>query len=110
IFTANEDIEVTVAFDDSIAEDKAAEIDKQVKLVQAELQSRVRAIMDIFGITEDEALKVIKEIADESRQMMPEPPDDSHLFGDREYGEMLSYQGFMWYNRHNKCTSDTGIS
>ena len=84
IFTANEDIEVTVAFDDSIAEDKAAEIDKQVKLVQAELQSRVRAIMDIFGITEDEALKVIKEIADESRQMMPEPPDDSHLFGDRE--------------------------
>lgn len=84
IYKASEDIEVTVAFDDSIAEDKGAEIDKQVKLVQAELQSRVRAIIDIFGITEEEAKKVIKEIADESRQMMPEPSDDSILFGDRE--------------------------
>ncbi|MFA8439311.1 phage portal protein [Pueribacillus sp. YX66] len=84
LFIAKDDYEVSIAFDDSIAEDKGAEIDKQVKLVQAELQSRVRAISEIFGITEEEALKVIEEIANESRQMMPEPPDDSHLFGDRE--------------------------
>lgn len=80
---APEDYEVTVAFDDSIAEDKTAEINKQVQLVQAELQSKKRAIMKIFGVTEDEAMKIIAEIAEEQRQVAP-VIDDSILFGARE--------------------------
>src|SRR5699024_2719299 len=74
--------EVTVSFDDSIAEDKKAEIDKQVLLVNAELQSKKRAIMKIFGVTEDEAMEIITEIEEEQKQA--EPPMDSTVFGEGE--------------------------
>lgn len=83
LFVSRDDLEISVAFDDSIAEDKAAEINKQVQLVQAELQSKKRAIMKIFGVTEDEAMEIIAEIAEEQRQTAPEV-DDSILFGARE--------------------------
>src|SRR5690625_4511056 len=59
LFTSRDELDVKVAFDDSIAEDKAAEINKQVQLVSSELQSKKRAIMKIFGVTEDEALLII---------------------------------------------------
>jgi len=75
--------EVTVTFDDSIAEDKSAEIDKQSQMVLNGLQSKKRAIMKIHGVTEDEALEILKEIADEEGQENREP-DDSVLFGARE--------------------------
>lgn len=83
LFTSSDDLEISISFDDSIAEDKAAEINKQVQLVQAELQSKKRAIMKIFGVTEDEALEIIAEIIEEQRQTAPEI-DDSVLFGERE--------------------------
>src|SRR5690625_1986118 len=83
IYSTNEEIEVSVAFDDSIAEDKSAEIDKQIRLVQAELQSKRRAIMDIFGVTEDEAELIVAEIIEEQKLNAP-GIDDSILFGDRE--------------------------
>lgn len=83
IFKGDAELEVSVSFDDSIAEDKSAEIDKQVRLVQAELQSRVRAIMDIFGVTKEEAEEIISEITEEQRRTAPQI-DDSVLFGDRE--------------------------
>src|SRR5690625_3503946 len=83
IYSTNEEIEVTVAFDDSIAEDKSAEIDKQIRLVQAELQSKNRAIMDIFGVTEDEAELIVAEIIEEQKLNAPDI-DDTILFGDRE--------------------------
>src|SRR5699024_6979537 len=75
--------EVTVTFDDSIAEDKSAELDKQSQMVLNGLQSKKRAIMKIHGVTEDEALEILKEIADEEGQENREP-DDSVLFGARE--------------------------
>lgn len=74
--------EITVSFDDSIAEDKAAEIDKQVTLVLNELQSRKRAIMKIFGVTEDEALEIIAEINEETPDN--EPNVDNSMFGGAE--------------------------
>src|SRR5699024_4265959 len=55
LHTAKEDLEIAVKFDDSIAEDKNAEIDKQVKLVLNGLQSKIRAIMEVQGVTEGEA-------------------------------------------------------
>lgn len=76
--------EVTVSFDDSIAEDKKAEIDKQVTLVLNELQSRKRAIMKIFGVTEDEALEIIAEINEENPEGDNTPSDNSVMFGEEE--------------------------
>ncbi|WP_338788803.1 phage portal protein [Metabacillus sp. FJAT-53654] len=64
VFSRPAEYEVTVAFDDSIAEDQSAEIAKQIQLVTNGLNSKVRAIMKIHGLTEKEAedlLKVIKE-------------------------------------------------
>ncbi|GEN30244.1 A118 family predicted phage portal protein [Cerasibacillus quisquiliarum] len=66
LFNAKDDYEVSIAFDDSIAEDKAAEIDKQSQMVLNGLQSKKRAIMKIQGVTEDEALEILQEIAEES--------------------------------------------
>src|SRR5690625_1916593 len=87
IYSTNEEIEVSVAFDDSIAEDKSAEIDKQIRLVQAELQSKRRAIMDIFGVTEEEAQLIIEEIINEDRLFNARDPVDemqSVMFGAEE--------------------------
>ena len=56
------DWEVTVAFDDSIAEDATAEVDKQTKMVAAGLQSRKRAIMKVHGLSEEEAEELLEEI------------------------------------------------
>src|SRR5690625_5149464 len=83
LFASKDELEISIAFDDSIAEDKAAEINKQVQLVQAELQSKKRAIMKIFGVTDDEAMEIIAEIAEEQKMTAPEV-DDSVLFGERE--------------------------
>src|SRR5690625_3431546 len=83
LFISKDELVIKVAFDDSIAEDKAAEINKQVQLVSSELQSKKRAIMKIFGVTEDEAMKIIAEINEEQEQSAPDI-DDSVLFGDKE--------------------------
>lgn len=74
--------DVKVSFDDSIAEDKSAEIDKQIRLVQSELQSKKRAIIKIFGVTEEEAEEVINEIMEEQKQS--EPTIDGSMFGGSE--------------------------
>lgn len=63
---SNEDIDVLVTFDDSIAEDKGAEIDQQIKLVLNGLTSKKRAIMKYAGVTEEEALEILAEINEET--------------------------------------------
>src|SRR5690625_1744221 len=83
IYKGDRELEISVAFDDSIAEDKQAEINKQVQLVQSELQSKKRAIKKIFGVTDEEAMEIIAEIAEEQKQTAPEV-DESVLFGARE--------------------------
>lgn len=62
VFFGDKNLHVKVSFDDSIVEDQSAEIDKQVKLVGAKLNSRRRAIASILKITEEEALEIIEEI------------------------------------------------
>src|SRR5690625_981997 len=87
IYSTNEEIEVSVAFDDSIAEDKSAEIDKQIRLVQAELQSKTRAIREIFGVTKEEAELIMEEIISEDRLFKARDPVDemqSVMFGAEE--------------------------
>ncbi len=87
MFFAKKGLEVTISFDDSIAEDKAAEINKQVQLVSAELQSKKRAIMKIFGVTEDEAMQIVAEIQEERLKSSPdleELEQEGAIFGARE--------------------------
>lgn len=70
-----EDYEVTVTFDDSIAEDQTAEIDKQVTLVMNGLTTKKLAIMKIHGVSEEEAERILKEILEENKTVIPENID-----------------------------------
>lgn len=74
-FSSTDQYEVTVTFDDSIAEDQTAEINKQILLVTNSLTSKKKAIMKIHGVSEEEALQMIQEITDENRMSMPENVD-----------------------------------
>ena len=59
--------EVSVMFDDSIIQDKAANIDEGIKLVSARLLSNRKFMIDRLGYTEDEADEEIRRIAEERR-------------------------------------------
>ncbi|WP_051002309.1 phage portal protein [Virgibacillus halodenitrificans] len=79
--------EVTVTFDDSIAEDKEAEIKQQVQLLNAGIQSKKRAIMKVHGLTEEEAMDMLKEIIEEERQQSPDVKElqaQGAIFGPEE--------------------------
>ena len=54
--------EVTVDFDDSIIEDTNTTIDRNIKLVNAGLRSKLTAIMEIDKCTESEAKKELARI------------------------------------------------
>ncbi|MCC2250071.1 phage portal protein [Virgibacillus sp. AGTR] len=75
IYTAPENIEVTVAFDDSVAEDKNAEIAKQIQMINNKLNSRKRAIMKIHGLGETEAEELLAEINEENKTATAEEMD-----------------------------------
>ena len=60
-------IDATVDFDDSIIEDSNATIDKNIKLVNAGLRSKLSAIMEINKCSEAEAKKELERIAEEGQ-------------------------------------------
>ncbi|MBJ8031454.1 phage portal protein [Bacillus cereus group sp. N21] len=74
-FESTDEYEVTVTFDDSIAEDQTAEINKQVTLVMNGLTTKKLAIMKIHGVSEEEAKKIVEEIQNENKMVMPEGVD-----------------------------------
>lgn len=87
LFMAPNDYEVSIAFDDSIAEDKSAEITKQIEMIHGGIQSKKRAIMKVHGVTEDEALEILSEINEEEKAASPDLEElerESVLFGERE--------------------------
>ena len=71
IYTPPEDYDVTVAFDDSIAQDRNADIDEQIKLLSAGLQYKVAAIAKLYGVTEEEAESIYERIRQESLNEAP---------------------------------------
>ncbi len=79
--------EVTVAFDDSIAEDQKAEIAKQVQLVTNQLTSKKKAIMKIHGFSEEEAEQLLKEIAEENATATVEAIDFFGINNRQDQGE-----------------------
>ncbi|MEN0648906.1 phage portal protein [Caldifermentibacillus hisashii] len=87
LINAPNDFEISVAFDDSIAEDKGAEINQQTQLVAAGMQSKKRAIMKVQGVTEEEAQQILQEIIEEERRQSPDLNElraQSALFGQEE--------------------------
>lgn len=67
LYTPPEKYDVTVQFDDSIAEDATAEINKQILLLGNGLQSKVDAMVKIYKITDAEAEEKLKRIKEESQ-------------------------------------------
>lgn len=79
--------EVTVTFDDSIAQDRTADINEQILLCGAGLQSKVDAIVNIYGLTEEEAILKLEKIKKEELSGQPsleQLKKESVLFGPRE--------------------------
>ena len=72
--------EISVKFDDSIIEDKAAEINRGTMLVGAGLMSRKRFLTETLGMTDENADKELKQIADESKNI--NAVEVTRLFGD----------------------------
>jgi A118 family predicted phage portal protein len=67
VFPRPADYEVSVSFDDSIAQDKGADINQQIQLVSNGLTTKVLALMKIHGITQEEAEKMLQEIQAEQQ-------------------------------------------
>lgn len=80
-----DDYELIVVFDDSIAQDKTADTNQQIQLVSAGLQSKRRAIMEIFGLSEDAAQEVLMQIIEEENMTAPQRDNiESAFFGPSE--------------------------
>lgn len=61
------DLDVTINFDDSIIEDTNTTIDRNIKLVQAGLRSKLKAIMEIDKCTEAEAQEELDRIKEDGQ-------------------------------------------
>ena len=64
---AGREVEVSIEFDDSIIEDTNTTIDKNIKLVQGGLRSKLTAIMEINKCTKEEAMKELERIAGDNQ-------------------------------------------
>ena len=62
-----ENLDVTIDFDDSIIEDTNTTIDRNIKLVQAGLRSKLKAIMEIEKCTEAEAQEELARIKEDGQ-------------------------------------------
>lgn len=61
------EITATVDFDDSIIEDTNTTIDKNIKLVESGLRSKLTALMEINKCDENEAIKELQRIAEDNQ-------------------------------------------
>lgn len=68
-FSSPTEYEVAVTFDDSIAHDKVGDANYVINLVNNRLMSRKQGIINVQGVTEKEADKIIKEINKENATM-----------------------------------------
>lgn len=84
IFTVSGEPEVTIEFNDSVAEDKTAVVNRQIYLVTNKLTSLKRAIMKVHGVGEEEAERILQEIREENQTATAEAVD---FFGINRAGE-----------------------
>ncbi|MER1249763.1 phage portal protein [Bacillus sp. C10(2022)] len=79
IFTVPEKYDVTIDFDDSVAEDRDANADYYLKLTNGGLIPRYYALMRILKVPEDQAKRIVQEArADTANDL----PDIDQLYGD----------------------------
>ncbi|PEB52454.1 portal protein [Bacillus sp. AFS098217] len=74
-YSAPEEYDVSVNFDDSIAEDRNTNADYWIKLKMSGLTSAKMAIMKVLKVTEEEAERILKEIQEEKQAEMPQELD-----------------------------------
>ena len=74
--------DIAIKFDDSIIEDKNAEINRGVMMVGSGLMSRVKFMTDVLGYTPEEADKEMNRISDESNKI--NAVEVTRLFGGLE--------------------------
>lgn len=72
IFSPPAEYEVTVDFDDSIAEDRESNADFYLKLQTASLISKKYALMKILHLTEEQAEEMLEEIREENETATPD--------------------------------------
>lgn len=60
-------MDIKIAFDDSIIEDRKSKIEEHIQLVGTSLESKIKAIMDIHKIDEQAARQMLADIAEEDR-------------------------------------------
>ena len=65
--SGNDQLEVNVDFDDSIIEDTNTTVDRNIKLVQGGLRSKLTAIMEINKCSEAEAKKELERIGQDGQ-------------------------------------------
>lgn len=65
--TGSDNLEVNVDFDDSIIEDTNTTVERNIKLVDAGLRSKIKAIMEINKCSEEEAMKELERIANDGQ-------------------------------------------
>ena len=70
IYNGSSDVDVTVNFDDSIAEDRQENYNYYSRAVKDGLYPKVKAIMKIFKVTENEAKDLIEEINADRVELM----------------------------------------
>lgn len=72
------EIDLSIHFDDSIADDTMGTIKQEALKVNSGLTSKKRAIMKVHGVGEDEAEQILFEISEENKTVTPEVAD---IFG-----------------------------
>lgn len=75
LFAVPDDYEVTVDFDDSIAEDRDANANFYLKLVNNGLMPRYMGLMHILKVPEEQARELIKEAKEEAATELPDVSD-----------------------------------
>ncbi|MDF9296097.1 phage portal protein [Geobacillus stearothermophilus] len=83
-FHAPSEYEVTITFDDSVAQDKNADALYWIQLVNSGLVSKQMAIQRVLGVTKEEAAALLKEIQQEQQTVTAQAVD---FFGMTSGGE-----------------------
>lgn len=84
LFSKPAKYEVSVMFDDSVAEDKMGDLSYWIQLVTNDMATKKRAIKTVLGLTDEEAEQELLEIAEEKKLGTPEMID---FFGMRSNEE-----------------------
>ena len=72
VFDNPDDVEIEIAWDDTIVKDKYTDSDFYIKLKNNGLMSAKKAIIAILDVTEEQAIEILSEIKDEEATANPD--------------------------------------